>query len=236
MCIRCAVRCGGCVARGEIRFATRRERDFRAPAGYDTSGLRGRPSWQVGEPVGEARIAVSEDTAWWVERAYAEFGRIDVLVNNAGMSPVANSSLETSEELFDKVVGVNLKGPFRLSALVGSRMVAAGGGSIINVTSTGAIRPLPHMGPYSAAKAGLNVLTKAHALEFGPKVRVNAIMAGPFWTDVSKAWREELDRTSDSAVRRIGRPHEIVTTALYLASEQSSYTTGAVIELSGGIR
>ncbi|MFO1427310.1 MAG: glucose 1-dehydrogenase [Steroidobacteraceae bacterium] len=171
-----------------------------------------------------------------VERAYAEFGRIDVLVNNAGMSPVANSSLETSEELFDKVVGVNLKGPFRLSALVGSRMVAAGGGSIINVTSTGAIRPLPHMGPYSAAKAGLNVLTKAHALEFGPKVRVNAIMAGPFWTDVSKAWREELDRTSDSAVRRIGRPHEIVTTALYLASEQSSYTTGAVIELSGGIR
>ncbi|MEZ5099174.1 MAG: WYL domain-containing protein [Thermoleophilia bacterium] len=63
--------------RGEIRFATRRERDFRAPAGYDTSGLRGRPSWQVGEPVGEARIAVSDDTAWWVERAYAERGRVE---------------------------------------------------------------------------------------------------------------------------------------------------------------
>jgi NAD(P)-dependent dehydrogenase (short-subunit alcohol dehydrogenase family) len=171
-----------------------------------------------------------------VDAAYAEFGRIDVLVNNAGMSPVAESSLATTEDLFDKVVDVNFKGPFRLSALVGSRMVQAGKGCIINVTSTGAIRPLPAFGPYAGAKGALNILTKAHALEFGPAVRVNAIMAGPFWTDVSKSWREEADKNSDSAVRRIGRPHEAVTTALYLASDHSSYTTGAVIELSGGIR
>jgi NAD(P)-dependent dehydrogenase (short-subunit alcohol dehydrogenase family) len=171
-----------------------------------------------------------------VDAAYAEFGKVDVLINNAGMSPVADSSIATPEDLFDKVVDVNFKGPFRLSALVGSRMVKAGSGSIINVTSTGAIRPLPQFGPYAGAKGALNILTKAHALEFGPAVRVNAIMAGPFWTDVSKSWREELDKTSDSAVRRIGRPHEAVTTALYLASEHSSYTTGAIIELSGGIR
>jgi NAD(P)-dependent dehydrogenase (short-subunit alcohol dehydrogenase family) len=171
-----------------------------------------------------------------VDTAYAEFGRIDVLVNNAGMSPVAESSLATGEELIDKVFAVNFKGPFRLSALVGTRMVAAGRGCIINVTSTSAIRPLPAFAPYAAAKAGLNVLTQAHALEYGPTVRVNAIMAGPFWTDVSKAWREEVDRTTDSAMRRIGRPHEVVTTALYLASDHSSYTTGAVLELSGGIR
>ena len=171
-----------------------------------------------------------------VEAAYAQFGRIDVLVNNAGMSPFAESSLATGEDLFDKVIAVNLKGPFHLAAQIGTRMAAASGGSIINVTSTAAIRPLPEFAPYAASKAGLNVLTRAHSIEFGPKVRVNAIMAGPFWTDVSKSWREEADRTSDSAVRRIGRAHEIVTTALYLASDHTSYTTGAVIELSGGIR
>ena len=171
-----------------------------------------------------------------VDAVYGEFGHVDVLVNNAGMSPVASSSLETTEDLLDKVLAVNFKGPFRLSALVGARMVAAGRGCIINVTSTGAIRPLPNIGPYAGAKAALNALTKAHALEYGPAVRVNAIMAGPFWTDVSKAWREEVDRTIDSAVRRIGRPNEVVTTALYLASDHSSYTTGAIVELSGGIR
>jgi NAD(P)-dependent dehydrogenase (short-subunit alcohol dehydrogenase family) len=171
-----------------------------------------------------------------VEAAYGEFGTVDVLVNNAGMSPVSDSSLSTTEELLDKVLDVNFKGPFRLSALIGNRMVRAGKGNIINITSTAAIRPLPEFAPYAAAKAGLNVLTRAFALEFGPAVRVNAIMAGPFWTDASKAWREEADRTSDSAVRRIGRPAEAITTALYLASDASSYTTGTVIELSGGIR
>jgi len=171
-----------------------------------------------------------------VEAAYREFGQVDVLINNAGMSPVVSSSAQTTEELIDKVLGVNFKGPFRLSALVGERMKQAGRGSIINITSTAAIRPLPEFAPYAAAKAGLNVLTRAHAHEFGPAVRVNAIMCGPFWTDASKSWREEADRTSDSALRRIGRPVEVLTTALYLASDGSSFTSGAVIELSGGIR
>ncbi len=115
-------------------------------------------------------------------------------------------------------------------------MAAGAGGSVINVTSMAAVRPEPAFGPYAGAKAGLNALTKAFALEYGPKVRVNAIMAGPFWTDVSKSWREEADRTSTAAVRRIGRPQEIVTTALYLASDQSSFTTGSIVEVSGGVR
>ena len=177
-----------------------------------------------------------DDLPGLVDAAYAEFGKIDVLINNAGMSPVAGSSIDVTEDLFDKVIDVNFKGPFRLTALVGARMVQAGKGSIINVTSTGSIRPLPEFGPYAGAKGALNIVTRGQALEYGPAVRVNAIMAGPFWTDVSKAWREQLDKTSDSAVRRIGRPQEAVTTALYLASDYSSYTTGAVIELSGGIR
>jgi NAD(P)-dependent dehydrogenase (short-subunit alcohol dehydrogenase family) len=192
--------------------------------------------------LGRRALAVACNVGRWgeldalVETAYREFGRIDVLVNNAGMSPVAATSLDTSEELFDKVVAVNFKAPFRLTALVGSRMVAAGSGSVINITSMAAVRPEPPFGPYAGAKAALNALTKAFALEYGPKVRVNAIMAGPFWTDVSKSWREEAERTSTAALQRIGRPHEIVTTALYLASEHSTFTTGAVVELSGGVR
>ena len=171
-----------------------------------------------------------------VDAAYSRFGKIDVLINNAGMGPTSPSSSALSEELFDKTVGLNFKGPFRLSALVGDRMVEAGGGSIINVTSIAAIRPQPAHGVYAASKAALNVMTKAHALEFGPRVRVNAIMCGPFWTDISKSWREEADQTSTAAVRRIGRPEEVVTTALYLACDRSSFTTGAVIRLDGGVQ
>jgi NAD(P)-dependent dehydrogenase (short-subunit alcohol dehydrogenase family) len=169
-----------------------------------------------------------------VDMVYTRFGRLDVLVNNAGIAPTSPSSAEVTEELFDKTIAVNFKGPFRLSALAGERMVRDGRGCIINVSSTGAIRPKPIFAVYSGAKAALNIMTKAHALEFGPKVRVNAIMCGPFWTDISKSWREEADRTSQAAVRRIGRAEEIATTALYLASDKSSYTTGAVIQLDGG--
>lgn len=170
-----------------------------------------------------------------VAAAYEAFGRVDVLVNNAGIAPTSPTSMEMTEELFDKTVAVNFKGPFRLCALIGSRMAAGLGGSIINVTSTGAIRPEYVFGPYAGAKAALNTVTRSFAHEYGPKVRVNAIMCGPFWTDIAKSWREEVDKTIPSAARRIGRPEEIVTTALYLASDRSSYTTGTIVELSGGI-
>jgi NAD(P)-dependent dehydrogenase (short-subunit alcohol dehydrogenase family) len=170
-----------------------------------------------------------------VDAAYAEFGRIDILVNNAGMSPLAPSSADTSEELFDKVVAVNFKGPFRLTALVGERMVAAGGGSIINVSSSGALMPQPLFGPYAGAKAALNASTLAFAREFAPHVRVNTISAGPFLTDIADAWPEENRRTARSATGRPGRPEEIVTTALYLASPASSFTNGALIRVDGGL-
>ncbi len=173
-----------------------------------------------------------------VEEVYARFGRIDVLVNNAGMSPIAPSSLETSEALYDKVLGVNLKGPFRLMALVGPRMVVAGGGSIVNISSTASIRPTPQTAPYAAAKAGLNALTVAFAHEYGPTVRVNCIMAGPFHTDVSRAWSRSEWFTQHAresmALGRAGDPDEIVGAALYLASDAASFTTGAVLRVDGG--
>jgi NAD(P)-dependent dehydrogenase (short-subunit alcohol dehydrogenase family) len=170
-----------------------------------------------------------------VEAAYTAFGHIDVLVNNAGMSPLAPSSVQTSEELFDKIVGVNFKGPFRLGAQVGQRMYDGDGGSIINVSSTGALMPQPRFGPYAGAKAALNAMTQVLAREFGPQVRVNTISAGPFLTDIADAWPEEARRSARSAAGRPGRPEEIVTTALYLASPASSFTTGALLRVDGGL-
>lgn len=174
-----------------------------------------------------------------VDAAYKEFGRVDILVNNAGMSPLYPSLRDVSEDLFDKVLAVNLKGPFRLASVIGTRMAEGSGGVIINVTSVAAERPTPFEAPYAAAKAGLNTLTVAFAHAFGPKVRVNAIEAGPFATDVARYWdRQAVENyvQSQAALRRIGKPHEIVGTALYLASDASSFTTGAIVRVDGGMR
>lgn len=169
-----------------------------------------------------------------VERSYAAFGRVDVLINNAGMSPVAPSSLATSEELIDKVLALNFKGPFRLTALVGARMAAGDGGSIVNISSYGALQPKPEFAPYAGAKAALNALTVAHAVEFAPKVRVNAILPGSFRTDIAKHWPADKESKTDAVLKRFGEPDELVSTVLYLASAASSFTTGALIRVDGG--
>ena len=174
-----------------------------------------------------------------VEQSYAAFDRLDVLVNNAGMSLLYESLPAVTEAMWDKVVDLNLKGPFRLTALVGSRMAAGPyGGSIINVSSTGSIRPAPFMLPYDAAKAGVNALTVGFAHAFGPTVRVNCIMAGPFLTDIAAAWdipAFEKAAKANHALERGGQPDEIVGAALYFATDASSYTTGAVLRVDGGI-
>lgn len=172
-----------------------------------------------------------------VDAAYERFGKVDVLVNNAGMSPLYDSVFDVSEKLFDAVTNLNLKGPFRLCQLVGQRMVQDGGGSIINVSSTGSLRPAPSIIPYAASKAGLNSLTEGFALALGPTVRVNTLMAGPFLTDISAAW--DMDATHAAvqahALQRVGAPEEVVGAALYLASDASSYTSGATLRVDGGI-
>ena len=168
---------------------------------------------------------------------YERFGKVDVLINNAGMSPLYPSLDQVSEELFDKVVGVNLKGPFRLSANIGKRMAAGEGGSIINVSSVAAVNASPNSEPYGAAKAGLNAITRSFAHAYGPKVRVNCIMAGPFLTDISKAW--DMDAFEKRAretipMKRGGQPEEVVGAALYFASESAGFTTGAILAIDGG--
>jgi NAD(P)-dependent dehydrogenase (short-subunit alcohol dehydrogenase family) len=160
-----------------------------------------------------------------------------VLVNNAGMSPLYASVDAITEDLYDKVLGVNLKGPFRLSALIGTRMAEGDGGSIIFVSSVASQRPSPVELIYGAAKAGVNNLTYGLARTLGPKVRVNCIVPGPFLTDISKAWDlDAFEKSAPSAyaLGRRGEPGEIVGAALYLASDASSYTTGTLINVDGG--
>ena len=189
--------------------------------------------------MGRKALAVSVNMSRWedAERltntVYREWGRVDILVNNAGMSPRVPSH-EMTEELFDKVLDLNFKGPFRLGALVAKRMYDGDGGVIINVSSSGALYPLPQVVPYSGAKSALNAMTVSFAREYGPKVRVNTISPGPFLTDIAKAWTEEARETANNALGRPGRPEEIVTAALFLASPASSFTSGAIIRVDGG--
>ncbi|MFI6955941.1 SDR family NAD(P)-dependent oxidoreductase [Nocardia sp. NPDC050408] len=171
-----------------------------------------------------------------VDRIIADFGSLDIVVNNAGIAPLADNLLSVSEGLWDKTIEVNLKGPFRLMAVAGARMAAAGGGSIINISSIGAVRPSPPEAMYAAAKNGLNALTMAFAQEYAPTVRVNCVMPGGFATDMAENWDEEfvgkiIDRLP---VGRLGRPEEIAGLVTHLASAAAGYTTGAIIPVDGG--
>jgi NAD(P)-dependent dehydrogenase (short-subunit alcohol dehydrogenase family) len=199
---------------------------------------------EIAAQTGRRTLGVACHVGHWdqcdalVERVYDEFGGLDVLVNNAGSSPLYPSLVEVTQELFDKVMAVNLRGAFRLSALVGTRMAQDGGGAIINVSSVAAVAPTPVELPYAVAKAGLNALTAGMARAFGPSVRVNAIMPGPFLTDISQAWdMDAFERRAAEQIplKRGGHPGEIVGAALYLASDASSYTSGSVITVDGGL-
>ncbi len=190
--------------------------------------------------LGRRALAVQVHAAKWdsidalIETVYAEFGRIDILVNNAGMSP-AMPSHEVTEQLFDSVLGLNFKGPFRLASQVAKRMADGDGGVIINVTSSGSLMPLPGVVPYGSAKAALNAMSRSLAAEYGPKVRVNTLSPGPFLTDIADAWAPEAREHVPSASGRPGNPEEIVTAVLVLASPASSFTTGAIVRVDGGL-
>jgi NAD(P)-dependent dehydrogenase (short-subunit alcohol dehydrogenase family) len=193
--------------------------------------------------MGRRALAVRAHVGDWdhcaalIDATVAEFGRIDVLVNNAGIAPVPPSLLDVTPDLFDKTIGVNLRGPLRLTALAAEHM--PGGGSVINISSTASQHPSAVTVVYAAAKAGLNALTKAAAVEYGPRgIRVNAIVCGMFHTDSLHASLPSDDLQAQMAarisLRRIAGADEIVGTALYLASAASSYMTGELIVLDGG--
>jgi NAD(P)-dependent dehydrogenase (short-subunit alcohol dehydrogenase family) len=178
-----------------------------------------------------------DDCDRMVDAVNEAWGGIDVLVNNAGISPLYESVDEVSEALFDKVIAVNLKGPFRLMARVGTEMRRRGGGAIVNISSNGAIRPTPDVVPYCAAKAGINNMTESMAQALGPTVRVNTIMPGRFNTDMATHWSAEVVEAAKRSIAlgRIAEPDEIVGAVVYLASGAASYTTGSVLRVDGGV-
>lgn len=177
-----------------------------------------------------------------VERVYADLGRIDILVNNAAINPSFVPVAEITSEFFDKLYGVNLKGPIRLAGLVAPRMGEAGGGSIINVITVGAYEGGPAIGTYTSSKAALLNITRVMALEWaGIGVRVNALAPGPFHTDMMKGAASNMDSFLDATAsatlqKRIAQPEEIVGAVLFLASDASSFMTGEDFRVAGGMR
>ena len=171
-----------------------------------------------------------------VERVDEELGHCEVLINNAGLSPLYPDLASVSEELYDKTHAVNAKGPFRLASLFATRMFDGDGGSIINVSTAGSWRPDQHDLPYAMAKAGLNALTLGLAGAFNPKVRANTVLPGPFETDITKAWADgTMDMVRETnPMRRMGQPEDMAGVCVFLASDASSYVNGAQILCDGG--
>lgn len=190
---------------------------------------------------GRRALAISAHCGKWddidalIEASYAEFRTVDIAINNAGMSPACPSH-EMPENLFDSVLNLNFKGPFRLASQIAHRMSEGDGGSIINISSVAAHRAHPGVAPYSGAKAALEAMSMTLAKEYAPKVRVNTIVAGAFLTDIAKAWTDEMREKQPVALGRPAKAREIVTAALMLASDASSYTTGSLVNVDGGTR
>src|SRR5258708_38162288 len=197
---------------------------------------------EVRASTGRKAVAIAAHVGRWgdcdrlIAESLARLGRLDVLVNNAGMSPLYESLDAVSEELYDKTLAVNLKGPFRLAVLAATHMAAYDGGSIINIGTAGSLMASANELPYACAKAGLNALTVGLADAYAPKGRVNAILPGPFRTEISKAWAPPEGAEGPFVpLGRMGEPGEVAPLALHLASAASSYTTGAIIRVDGGV-
>jgi NAD(P)-dependent dehydrogenase (short-subunit alcohol dehydrogenase family) len=226
-----AVAEGFAAAGADVVIASRKLDNCQAAA-KDIGAATGRRALPVACHVGNW-----DDCDRLVDAVYAEFGRCDVLVNNAGMSPLYDDLASVSPELYDKVHAVNARGPFRLSALMGTRMAEGAGGSIINVTTAGSLRPDATDLPYAMAKAALNALTLGLAGAWAPKVRANLVLPGAFDTDITKAWGENAKERigAMNPMQRIGRPEDMVGVCVFLASEASAYINGAQILADGGL-
>lgn len=188
----------------------------------------GRQAWPISAHVGKW-----DQCDRLIEEAYAAAGRVDILINNAGMSPRMPSH-EVTEQLFDSVVNLNFKGPFRLASQIAKRMFDGEGGCIINVTSSGSMMPLPQVVTYGASKAALNAMGRSLAWEYAPKVRVNTLSPGAFRTDIVEAWPDKGQGPIPIPRGHAADPEDIVSAALFLASPASVNVTGSIVRCDGG--
>ena len=198
------------------------------------------------EGLGREALAVSCDMGKWddidqlVDRSYDRFGRCQVLVNNAGVTQSPLPLTETGSEFFDQIYAVNVKGPMHLASLVAPRMGAAGGGSIVNVLTMGALKPGGYLSMYCSSKAALHALNRVMAEEWAPLgVRVNAVAPGPFMTDMLRGLADStpgfLEHSAGVTLqKRVAEPEEIVGSVLFLASDASSFVTAQALSVCGG--
>ena len=187
-----------------------------------------------------AHVGKPTDVERLLTTASERFGSVNVLVNNAGTNPYAGPIIESEDWAWDKTMDVNLRAPYVLSREVARGMIEAGGGAIINMASIAGLTASPLQAIYSVSKAGLIMPTKVMASELGRQgVRVNCICPGLIKTQLSEAlWSNpELEKaiTDQKALGRIGTVEELVGAAIYLASDASSFTTGAVLQVDGGL-
>lgn len=187
-------------------------------------------------------VSCEDQVARLVDAVIERFGAIDVLFNNAGVGPSTFPSAgltETTQQMWDLVLSVNLKGPFLLCKYILPRMSAAGGGAVVINSSINGLVAISGADAYTASKGGLIALTRVWAADWGPRgVRVNAICPGPVDTPMNKPWLSDPDKRSflaaGSPLGRVARPDEIANAALFLASDASSYINGAIIPVDGG--
>jgi len=200
---------------------------------------------EVAREIGHGVIPVAchvgraEQIAAMVEKVTGEFGRVDVLVNNAGTNVGQGPCLELGDAQFDKMIEINLKSAFRLIGAVAPGMCERGSGSIINIASISGLRPQMQGLLYSMTKAALIMMTQSYALELGPRgVRVNAIAPGLIQTKLSEYfWKDDGRREEHigrQPVRHLGQPSEIAEAAVLLAGEGGSYITGQTLTIDGG--
>ena len=175
-----------------------------------------------------------------IEAIWARFGRLDILVNNAGINPATAPLCELSHDLFQKVLDVNLLGPWYLASRLAPRMRDGGGGSIINVISVGGLKPSPTQGTYAASKAALSALTRVMAAEWAPwGIRVNDLAPGSHRSTMFDNAAAHFPGFEEGAreqtfLKRIADTGEIVGSVIYLASPMSSFATGMTLVSDGG--
>jgi NAD(P)-dependent dehydrogenase (short-subunit alcohol dehydrogenase family) len=197
---------------------------------------------ELAEVYGVKTLPVAVNVSNWddcgrlCDTVYDWAGHCEILVNNAGSSPVYADLVSVTEALYDKTHSINARGPFRLGALFGSRMAAGDGGLILQISSTAVYWPVRDELPYKMAKLALQGLTSALITEYQPKVRANTIVAGAFDTDVTDAWPEAKKdhQAQTNPLRRIGQPDDVASLCVFLASDAGSYVNGAEILLDGG--
>ena len=186
-----------------------------------------------------ANVSRAEEQARVVSETVAAFGGLDILVNNAATNPVFGPVEETSPEVFDKIMALNVRAPLELAKAARAHMIARGGGAIVNLASIGGVSPEPGLGIYSVSKAALISLTQVMAKEWGKDdIRANVICPGLIKTDFSSAlWGNEQilkHMMRNQALAKLAEPDDIASLALFLASDASAFCTGAVYMADGG--